>query len=108
MFAFGRGNKKLLLSLPLQINYFARQLNVCGVLSRDKKLGKTKHYLCGEDEDSGFFKLPAAGWGAFLVELGGNFGCESFLLDFFLLTANQIVVGWFMTRQSLTTVYAIR
>ena len=29
-FAFWRGSKKLLLSLPLQINYFARQFNVCG------------------------------------------------------------------------------
>ena len=53
-------------------------------LSRDKKLGsKTKHYLCGENEDS-VFKVVGRPWvcedggGAFLVELGGIFGCESF------------------------------
>ena len=83
-------------------------------LSRDKKLGsKTKHYLCGENEDSVFYSCrPAVGLrrlGGFSCGAGWYFRVRVVLsVDFFLLTANQLVVGWFMTRQSLTTVYAIR
>lgn len=62
-----------------------------------------------------FLKLSA---GRGFVKIGGLFlwswvvfsGASRFVSGFFLflLTANQLVVGWFMTRQSLTTVYAIR